>query len=79
MWVSFLLSPVGRALSAVGAFLGAFLYVYLHGRSAGKEVLRREQDDERNRRTKNALDADDRVRRDIATGGLFNDDGHRRN
>ena len=79
MWVSFLLSPVGRALSAVGAFLSAVLFIYLRGRSAGREAIRREQDDERNRRVKNALDADDSVRRDIAAGRLLDDDGHRRN
>jgi hypothetical protein len=77
--LSWLWSPVGRALSAVGAVLGAFLLVYWKGRAEGKDKLRWEQEDERQRRVQNALDADDRVRRDIANGRLFDDDGHRRN
>jgi hypothetical protein len=66
-------------LSSIGAVLGAFLLVYWKGRAEGKDKLRWEQEDERRRRIRNALDADDLVRRDIATGRLLDDDGHRRN
>lgn len=76
--LSWLWSPIGRALSVVGSVLGILLAVYWKGRSEGKDKLRWEQEDERRRRIQNALDADDRMRRDNAAGGLLKNDGHRR-
>lgn len=78
IWLRFIFSPVGRWLSAIGGVIAAVFLVYLKGRSAGKDAVRREQEEERNRRGRDALEADDRVRRDIASGRLFENDGHRR-
>ena len=75
MW---LLSPIGRWLAAVGAALSILLAAYLKGRAEGKAALDQDQARERERRARNAIQADDAVRRDIASGGLLKDDGHRR-
>lgn len=74
----FILSPIGRWISAIGAAIGLLLAVYLRGRGEGKDALLKDQSDERNRRAKDAIQADDAVRRDISAGRLLNDDGHRR-
>jgi len=74
----FILSPIGRWLAAAGGALSLLFAIYLKGRSEGKDTLRLEQENERNRRAKNAIQADDAVRRDISAGRLLNDDGHRR-
>lgn len=75
MW---LLSPIGRWLSAAGAMLTLLAALYMKGRRAGIEALQREQEVERNRRARNAIQADDAVRRDVASGRLYDNDGHRR-
>jgi len=74
----FIFSPIGRWLAAVGATLSLLLAVYLKGRSEGKEAIRQDQESERNRRARNAIQADDSVRRDVANGRLYETDGHRR-
>jgi hypothetical protein len=78
VWLTWLLSPVGRWVSGAGATIALVLAAYWKAREDGKNALRREQADENARRTRNALEADDRVRRDAAAGRLRDDDGHRR-
>lgn len=78
IWLKVLLSPVGRAMSAIGGLLGAVLFVYLKGRAEGKKVIREEQERENQRRTENALEADRNARERINRGGLLDNDGHRR-
>jgi hypothetical protein len=75
MW---LFSPIGRWLAAVGAALSILFAAYLKGRAEGKAALEQDQARERERRARNAIEADNAVRRDIASGGLLKDDGHRR-
>jgi len=77
-WLTWLLSPVGRWVSGAGATIALVLAAYWKAREDGKNALRREQADESARRTRNALEADDRVRRDIIAGRLRDDDGFRR-
>ena len=74
----FIFSPIGRWLAAAGGALSFLVVVYLKGRSEGKETIRRNQESERARRAKNAIQADDSVRRDVAAGRLYETDGHRR-
>lgn len=77
--LSWLWSPIGRALAGVGAILAAALAIYLKGRAEGIEALRLEQLEHNERRLRDALENEDRVRRDIARDdGLLKDDGHRR-
>ena len=73
IWHSF-----GRWLAAAGAAVAMLLAVYIKARNDGKETLRREQEDERNRRMRDAVEADARGRERIARGELLNNDGHRR-
>ena len=73
IWRSF-----GRWLAAAGAAVAMLFAVYIKARNDGKEALRREQEDERNRRLRNAVEADARGRERIARGELLNNDGHRR-
>jgi len=75
MW---LFSPISRWLAAVGAALSILLAAYLKGRAEGKAALEQDQARERERRARNAIQADDAVRRDIASGGLLKNDGHKR-
>jgi hypothetical protein len=77
-WLGWMLSPVGRWVSGAGATIALVLAAYWKAREDGKNALRREQADENARRTRNALEADDGVRRDIIAGRLRDDDGHRR-
>ena len=74
----FILSPIGRWFSGIGAVIGLLLAIYLKGRGEGKDALLKDQSAERNRRAKDAIQADDAVRRDISAGRLLDDDGHRR-
>jgi hypothetical protein len=76
--IGWLFSPIGRWLSAVGSFVAFVALVYWEGRKRGVEKLRAEQEAEKNRRMTNALEADHRVRGDIAAGRLRDNDGHRR-
>lgn len=78
IWLRWIFSPVGRWLAAVGAALSILFAAYLKGRREGKETIEREQAQERERRARDAIQADDAVRRDIAAGGLLKNDGHRR-
>ena len=75
MW---LLSPIGRWLAAVGAALSILFAAYLKDRAEGKAALEQDQARERERRARNAIEADNDVRRDIASGGLLKNDGHKR-
>lgn len=75
MW---LLSPIGRWLAGIGAALSILLAAYLKGRAEGKAALEQDQARERERRARNAIEADNAMRRDVASGGLLKDDGHRR-
>jgi hypothetical protein len=74
IWLNWILSPVARWGAAI-AFIFAF---YVKARNDGKETLRREQENERNRRLRDAVEADTRARERIARGELLNDDGHKR-
>lgn len=76
--ISWILSPIGRWASGIAALFTAVMTIYLKGRSEGKDAIRREQEEERNRRAGNAIEADNRVRRDNAAGRLYENDGHRR-
>ena len=77
-WLRWIFSPVGRVMTAVGAFFAILFAAYLKGRKEGSESLRREQEDERERRLRDALEADRRARERINRGGLLENDGHRR-
>lgn len=48
------------------------------GRAEATEAIKDAQNKDALRRLKNALDADAKSRADSAAGGLYNDDGHRR-
>lgn len=72
--LNWILSPIGRLAAAI-AFIFA---LYVKARNDGKETLRREQEDERNRRLRDAIEADTRARERIARGELLNDDGYKR-
>lgn len=78
IWLRWVFSPIGRWAAAIGAALSILVAAYLKGRKEGKEALEQDQARERERRAKDALQADDSVRRDTAAGGLFKNDGHRR-
>lgn len=75
MW---LISPIGRWFAGIGAALSILLAAYLKGRAEGKAALEQDQARERERRARNAIEADNAIRRDVASGGLLKDDGHRR-
>ena len=75
MW---LFSPIGRWAAAVGAALSILFAAYMKGRREGAEAIAREQQDERERRARSAIQAGDVVRRDNASGRLYENDGHRR-
>ncbi len=75
MWF---LSPIGRWFAGIGAALSILLAAYLKGRAEGKAALEQDQARERERRARNAIEADNAMRRDVASGGLLKDDGHRR-
>lgn len=73
----------------IGAFAVAIAFVYFivwamvraseeKGRAEAAQAIRDAQHAEALRRLKNALDADAKSRADSAAGGLYNDDGHRR-
>lgn len=78
IWLRWIFSPIGRWAAGVGAALSILVAAYLRGRKEGKEALELDQARERERRAKNAIQADDSVRRDAAAGGLLKNDGHRR-
>lgn len=78
LWLKWMFSPVGRWAAAVGAAFAILFAAYMKGRKEGSEALRQEQEDERNRRARAAIEAGDAARRDAATGRLLDNDGHRR-
>lgn len=78
IWLKLIISPIGRMISSIGGIIGAVLFVYLKGRSAGKQAIREEQEKENQRRLNDALEADRRARERINRGGLLENDGHRR-
>lgn len=78
IWLNWILSPVGRWLSSAGAVIALVFTIYMKGRREGKAAIEKEQDDERAKRAKRVVEADDRVRRDNASGRLLENDGHRR-
>lgn len=78
IWLRWIFSPVGRWIATVGAAFSILFLAYFKGRQEGKEAIEREQARERERRARNAIEADSAVRRDIAAGGLLKNDGHRR-
>lgn len=75
MW---LLSPIGRWAAAIGAALSILFAAYVKGRREGKEALERDQQNERERRARAAIQAGDNVRRDASAGRVYENDGHRR-
>jgi uncharacterized membrane protein len=75
---TWLFSPVYRWAAAVGSFVTFVALVWWNGRKRGIEKIQNEQAAERDRRSKSALQADNTVRRDIASGRLYENDGHRR-
>lgn len=75
MW---LLSPIGRWAAAIGAALSILFAAYVKGRREGKEALERDQQNERERRARAAVQAGDNVRRDISSGRVYESDGYRR-
>lgn len=71
----------------IGLALGAGLIILVAGlvwwlvsqaKAAGRAQERSESAREANRRLNEALAADDAVRADMASGGLYDDDGYRR-
>ena len=78
LWLKWFFSPVGRAVAGVGLVFSVLFAAYMKGRREGAASLKQEQDDERLRRSRAALEAGDAARRDAASGGLLNNDGHRR-
>jgi hypothetical protein len=76
--LAWLLGPIGRWFGAAGAIIAGVLTVYLKGRQDASERMKRLQAEDANRRIKDALQADDGVRRDIDRGRLRDNDGFRR-
>ncbi len=74
--IGFLLSPVGRFLSAVGGVLVAVLAVYGKGRRDARQKLEAEANADALARTQSAIRAGDHVATDPAR--LRDNDGHRR-
>ena len=65
--IAWLLSPIGRALAAIGAILGMLAAVYVKGRREGVQELEREQHEA----------AQDRLRRAMRAGASVHDDARR--
>lgn len=78
LWLKWLFSPIGRWTAALGTAVAILFAAYWKGRREGVSDLKKEQEDERNRRTQAALQADIGVRRDVSSGRLLENDGHRR-
>jgi hypothetical protein len=78
IWLKWIFSPIGRWLAGIGAALSILFAAYLKGRAEGKAALEQDQARERERRARDAIEADNAVRRDAASGGLLKNDGHRR-
>lgn len=78
IWLKWIFSPIGRWLAGIGTVLSILFAAYLKGRAEGKAALEQDQARERERRARDAIEADNAVRRDAASGGLLKNDGHRR-
>lgn len=76
-------------LAALAGIAGLFGAVYVavwaavhmaeeKGKQEGESGLRKAQEEDARRRLENALAADNKSRADSNSGGLRNDDGHRR-
>lgn len=74
--ISFLLSPIGRFVSAVGGVLVAILAIYGKGRRDAAAKIEAEAQADASRRVNNAVRAGDSVATDPAR--LRDNDGHRR-
>jgi hypothetical protein len=77
-WWTYLISPIGQRLAAVGAFFAGAFALYWRARRDGVKALRQEQQDEEMRRLRAAIEADARARERFARGELLQNDGHRR-
>ena len=78
IWLKWIFSPIGRWTAALGAALSILFAAYLKGRREGKDAILIEQRNANDRRVRDAIQADNTARRDIASGRLLNNDGHRR-
>jgi hypothetical protein len=78
IWLKWIFSPIGRWTAALGAALSILFAAYLKGRREGKDAILIEQREANDRRVRDAVQADNAARRDIASGRLLNNDGHRR-
>ena len=78
IWLKWIFSPIGRWTAALGAALSILFAAYLKGRREGKDAIVNEQRNANDRRVRDAVQADNAARRDIASGRLLNNDGHRR-
>jgi hypothetical protein len=74
--MTWLLSPIGRFLAAVGAIIAAIATIYAKGRADGKAKVENEAVKDALGRTQDAIDAGDAVARDPAR--LRESDGFRR-
>jgi hypothetical protein len=78
IWLKWIFSPIGRWTAALGAALSILFAAYLKGRREGKDAILIEQREANDRRVRDAVQADNAARRDIASGRLLDNDGHRR-
>lgn len=78
IWLKWIFSPIGRWTAALGAALSILFAAYLKGRREGKDAIVNEQREANDRRVRDAVQADNAARRDIASGRLLDNDGHRR-
>ena len=78
IWLKWIFSPIGRWTAALGAALSILFAAYLKGRREGKDAILIEQRNANDRRVRDAVQADNAARRDIASGRLLDNDGHRR-
>ena len=78
IWLRWIFSPIGRWTAALGAALSILFAAYLKGRREGKDAIVNEQREANDRRVRDAVQADNAARRDIASGRLLENDGHRR-
>ena len=74
--ISWLLSPIGRAVASIGGVVVAILAIYGKGRADAKSKIRSQANEEALRRTNKAIAAGDAVTSDPSR--LLEDDGHRR-
>lgn len=73
-----LLTANWQAIAGIFAALGAVFGIYVKGRSDAKAKAELKDQTNANRIRKDGADARDRVAADVARGGLYDNDGHRR-